>query len=208
MCVLYRHNRFNVFRQFCSKSKTNNHPLCGCALTVIPKKSPIRYNKVFKSIVEERRFFMANQYNSLSHTKWLCKYHIVIVPKYRRKVIYKEYRKDLQEIIRTLCKYKGVEIIEGHMMPDHVHLLVSIPPKISVSSFMGYLKGKSALMMFDKHANLKYKFGNRHFWAEGYYVSTVGLNESTIKKYIQDQEKADIALDKLSVKEYTDPFAK
>lgn len=142
---------------------------------------------------------MANQYNSLSHTKWLCKYHIVIVPKYRRK-------KDLQEIIRTLCKYKGVEIIEGHMMPDHVHLLVSIPPKTSVSSFMGYLKGKSALMMFDKHANLKYKFGNRHFWAEGYYVSTVGLNESTIKKYIQDQEKADIALDKLSVKEYKDPF--
>lgn len=199
---------FNVFRQFCSESKTNNHPLCGCALKVIPKKSPVWYNKVFKSIVEGRRFFMANQYNSLSHTKWLCKYHIVIVPKYRRKVIYKEYRKDLQEIIRTLCKYKGVEIIEGHMMPDHVHLLVSIPPKISVSSFMGYLKGKSALMMFDKHANLKYKFGNRHFWAEGYYVSTVGLNESTIKKYIQYQEKADIALDKLSVKEYTDPFAK
>ena len=87
-------------------------------------------------------------------------------------------------------------------MPNHVHLLVSIPPKTSVSSFMGYLKGKSALMMFDKHANLKYKYGNRHFWAEGYYVSTVGLNESTIKKYIQDQEKADIALDKLSVKEY------
>ena len=109
---------------------------------------------------------MANKYNSLSHTKWLCKYHIVIVPKYRRKVIYKQYRKDLQEIIRTLCKYKGVEILEGHMMPDHVHLLLSIPPKTSVSSFMGYLKGKSALMMFDKHANLKYKFGNRHFWAE------------------------------------------
>jgi len=150
---------------------------------------------------------MAKQYNSLSHTRWLCKYHIVIVPKYRRKVIYNQYRKDLQEIIRTLCKYKGVEIIEGHMMPDHVHLLLSIPPKTSVSSFMGYLKGKSALMMFDKHANLKYKFGNRHFWAEGYYVSTVGLNEATIKKYIQDQEKADIAQDKLSVKEYEDPFA-
>ena len=140
---------------------------------------------------------MANSTNSLSHTKWLCKYHIVIVPK---------YRKDLQEIIRILCKYKGVEIIEGDRMPDHVHLLLSIPPKTSVASFMGYLKGKSALMMFDKHANLKYKFGNRHFWAEGYYVSTVGLNESTIKKYIQDQEKADIALDKLSVKEYADPF--
>ena len=149
---------------------------------------------------------MANRYISLSHTKWLCKYHIVIVPKDRRKVIYNQYRKDLQEIIRTLCKYKEVEIIEGHMMPDHVHLLLSIPPKTSVSSFMGYLKGKSALMMFGRHANLKYKFGNRHFWAEGYYVSTEGLNEATIKKYIQEQEKADIALDKLRVKEYTDPF--
>ena len=151
---------------------------------------------------------MAYRTNSLAHTKWLCKYHIVIVPKYRRKIIYYEYRKDLQEIIRTLCRYKQVEIIEGHMMPDHVHLLISIPPRISISSFMGYLKGKSALMMFDRHANLKYKFGNRHFWAEGYYVTTVGLNEATIKKYIQDQEKADIALDKLSVKEYEDPFAK
>ena len=144
---------------------------------------------------------MANSTNSLSHTKWLSKYHIVIVPKYRRKVIYNQNRKDLQEIIRTLCKYKGVEILEGHMMPDHEHLLLSILPKTSIASFMGYLKGKSALMMFDKYANLKNKFGNRHFWAEGQYVSTVGLNESTIRKYIQDQEKADIALDKLSVKE-------
>ena len=149
---------------------------------------------------------MANSTNSLSHTKWLCKYHIVIVPKYRRKIIYNQYRKDMQEMIRTLCKYKGVEIIEGDRMPDHVHLLLSIPPKRSVASFMGYLKGKSALMLFDKHANLRYKFGNRHFCAEGYYVSTVGLNESTIKKYIQEQEKADIALDKLSVKEYAEPF--
>ena len=157
--------------------------------------------------VLRKEIFMANSTNSLSHTKWLCKYHIVIFPKYRRKVIYKEKRKDLQEIIRTLCKYKGVEILEGNMMPDHVHLLLSIPPKTSVSSFMGYLKGKSALMMFEKYANLKYKFGNRHFWAEGYYVSTVGLNESTIRKYIQDQEKADIAMDKLSVKEYADPFS-
>ena len=112
---------------------------------------------------------------------------IVIVPKYRREIIYNQSQKDLQEIIKTLCKYKEVEIIEGHMMPDHVHLLLSIPPKTSIASFMGYLKGKSALMMFDKHTNLKYKFGNRHFGAEGYYVSTVGLNESTIKKYIQDQ---------------------
>ena len=105
-----------------------------------------------------------------------------------------------------LCKYKGVEIIEGHLMPDHVHLLVSISPKLSVAQFMGYLKGKSALMMFDKHANLKYKFGNRHFRAEGYYVSTVGINEATVAKYIREQEKRDIALEKLSVKEYEDPF--
>ena len=117
----------------------------------------------------------------------MCKYHIVFTPKYRRKVIYAQYRRDLQEYIKRLCKYKDVEIIEGHMMIDHVHLLVAIPPRISVSSFMGYLKGKSALMMFEHHANLKYKFGNRHFWVEGYYVSTVGLNEEAIRKYIEEQ---------------------
>ena len=151
---------------------------------------------------------MANKSYSLSHTKWMCKYHIVFTPKYRRKLIYKEYRSSLAEILRKLCSYKGVEIIEGHLMSDHVHMLLAIPPKYSVSSFMGYLKGKSALMMFDKHANLKYKFGNRHFWSEGYYVSTVGLNEATITKYIREQEAHDIALDKLSVKEYEDPFKK
>ena len=149
---------------------------------------------------------MANKHNSLSHTKWLCKYHIVFILKYRRKIIYNQYRESIKEIIKSLCKYKGVEIIEGHLMADHVHMLVSIPPKYSVSSIMGYLKGKSALMIFDKHANLKYKFGNRHFWSEGYYVSTVGLNEATIAKYIREQEKHDIAIDKLSVKEYKDPF--
>ena len=149
---------------------------------------------------------MANKHNSLSHTKWLCKYHIVFTPKYRRKIIYNQYRESIKEIIKSLCKYKGVEIIEGHLMADHVHMLVSIPPKYSVSSIMGYLKGKSALMIFDKHANLKYKFGNRHFWSEGYYVSTVGLNEATIAKHIREQEKHDIAIDKLSVKEYEDPI--
>ena len=149
---------------------------------------------------------MATKANALAHTKWLCKYHIVFTPKYRRKIIYNQSKKDLAQILHDLCAYKGVEIIEGHLMPDHVHMLVSIPPKYSVSQFMGYLKGKSALMMFDRHANLKYKFGNRHFWSEGYYVSTVGLNEATIKKYIQDQERADIIKDKLSVKEYEDPF--
>ena len=162
---------------------------------------------LFRPLFKERKGdFMAKQTNSLAHTKWMCKYHIIFTPKYRRKIIYNQYKADLRDIIKQLCSYKGVEILEGHLMPDHVHMLVSIPPKISVSSFMGYLKGKSALMMFDRHANLKYKFGNRHFWSEGYYVSTVGLNEATIRKYIEDQEKADIMQDKLSVKEYEDPF--
>ena len=151
---------------------------------------------------------MAHKANSLAHTKWLCKYHIVFTPKYRRKIIYNKYREDLQEILKMLCDWKGVEILEGHLMPDHIHMLVSIPPKISVSSFMGYLKGKSSLLMFDRHANLKYKYGNRKFWAEGYYVSTVGLNEATIRKYIREQENADIAQDKLSLKEYENPFDK
>ena len=151
---------------------------------------------------------MAKQGNSLAHTKWLCKYHIVFTPKYRRKVIYNQYRESIRDILKQLCKYKGVEILEGHMMPDHVHLLPSTPPRTSVSSFMGYLKGKSALMIFDKHANLKYKYGNRHFWAEGYYVSTAGRNEATIREYIRDQERGDIAMDRLSVKEYEDPFVR
>lgn len=149
---------------------------------------------------------MATRAQSLAHTRWLCKYHIVFSPKYRRKIIFNQYRESIGEIIKQLCRYKGVEIIEGHLMPDHVHMLVTIPPKISVAQFMGYLKGKSALMIFDKHANLKYKFGNRHFWAEGYYVSTVGLNEASVAKYIKEQEQHDIAMDKLSVKEYKDPF--
>ena len=118
---------------------------------------------------------------SLSHTKWMCKYHIIFTLKYRIKIIYNQIESDIRDILKDLCKYKGVESIEGHLMPDHVHMLVSIPPKMSVSSFMEYLKGKSTLMIFEWHANLKYKFGNRHFWSEGYYVSTVGLNEATIK---------------------------
>lgn len=150
---------------------------------------------------------MAKKAYSLAHTKWMCKYHIVFTPKYRRKVIYNQYRKDLGEILRTLCRYKGVEIIEGHLKSDHVHMLVTIPPKYAVSDFVGYLKGKSALMMFDRHADLKYKFGNRHFWSEGYYVSTVGLNDATVAKYIREQDMHDIAMDKLSVKEYGNPFS-
>ena len=127
---------------------------------------------------------MATKTQSLAHTKWLCKYHIVFTLKYRRKVIYNQYRNSLREILRRLCEYKGVKIIEGELMADHVHMLVLIPPKISVSSFMGYLKGKSSLMTFEKHANLKYKYGNRHFWCRGYYVDTVGKNAKKIQEYI------------------------
>ena len=142
---------------------------------------------------------MANQTDSLAHTKWVCKYHIVFYPKYRRKIICKGYRQGLKEIIQRLYGYKEVEIPEGHMMPDHASLLLSIPPEMSVSSFMGCLKERLADVRQTR------KFGNRHFWAEGYYVSTMGLNEATIRKYIEDQEKHDIALDKFSVREY-DPF--
>ena len=147
-----------------------------------------------------------NEIKTLAHSTYRCQYHIVFAPKYRRKEVYGKLKKDIGEILRKLCEQKGVKIIEAEACKDHIHLLVSIPPYLSVAQFMGYLKGKSTLMIFDRHANLKYKFGNRHFWSEGYYVSTVGLNEDTIKKYIQEQEKADIIMDKLSVKEYEDPF--
>lgn len=144
--------------------------------------------------------------NSISHTRWNCTYHIIFIQKYRRKEIYGKLRKDIGEILRQLCGYKGVEIVEANACSDHIHMLLKIPPKMSVSSFMGYLKGKSSLMIFDKHANLKYKYGNRHFWAKGYFVSTVGLNKATIKKYIQEQETEEKMNDKNSVKEFEDPF--
>ena len=145
--------------------------------------------------------------NSLSHTKWNCKYHIVFCPKYRRQVIYGKLRAEIGKILRQLCAYKGVEIIEAEACSDHIHMLVSIPPKISVPSFMGYLKGKSSLMIFDKFANLKYKYGNRRFWCEGYYVDTVGRNKKVIEQYIRHQLDDDIAQDRVSVKEYKDPFS-
>lgn len=181
--------------------RTKPKPTCYAGgVKSLYKKSPFRYNRVVQALLQERKGdFMAKKNNDLAHTQWMCKYHIVFTPKYRRKIIYNQLKVDIRDILKQLCSYKGVEIIEGHLMPDHIHMLVSIPPKRSISSFMGYLKGKSALMIFDRHANLKYKFGNRHFWSEGYYVSTVGLNEATIKKY-------DIIRDKLSVKEYEDPF--
>ena len=146
---------------------------------------------------------------SLAYSKWVCKYHIVFTPKYKRKMIYDELREDIEdikEIIKDLCKWKGIKIIEGHMMSDHVHLLLSISPKYSISSVMGYLKGKSAMMIFERHANLRYKYGRRNFWSTGYYVSTVGINELTVAKYIREQEKQDQIMDKISLKEYENPF--
>ena len=149
---------------------------------------------------------MKDDINSLSHSKWRCKYHIVFAPKYRRKAIYGDIRKDIGIILRKLCEMKNVEIIEAELCPDHVHMLVSIPPNLRVAQFVGYLKGKSALMIFDKHANLKYKYGNRHFWCRGYYVDTVGKNEKKIAEYIQQQLQDDIAEDQISMKEFIDPF--
>ena len=150
---------------------------------------------------------MGNQNtDSLAHTTWECKYHIVFAPKYRRQVIYREIKTDVGKILRQLCEYKGIEIVEAELCPDHIHMLIKIPPKYSVSQIMGYLKGKSSLLIFDRHANLKYKYGNRKFWCTGYYVSTVGRNEKAIQKYIQNQLKEDQLEDQISLREYVDPF--
>ena len=149
---------------------------------------------------------MTDNINSLAHSKWNCKYHIVFAPKYRRQVIYGKIYRDIGVILRKLCEQKGVEIHEAEFCKDHVHMLVSIPPKLSVAQFMGYLKGKSSLMIFDRHANLKYKYGNRHFWCRGYYVDTVGRNKKVIEEYIRNQLQEDIACDQISFNEYIDPF--
>ena len=147
-----------------------------------------------------------NEINSSAHSKYRCQYHILFAPKYRRQAIYGEIRKDIGEIIRKLCEQKGVGIIEAEACVDHIHMLVSIPPHISVSQFMGYLKGKSSLMIFDRHANLKYKYGSRHFWCRGYYVDTVGRNKKIIEEYIRNQIEDDNAMEQISFKEYMDPF--
>lgn len=144
--------------------------------------------------------------DSLAHSKWNCKYHIVFAPKYRRQIIYKKISADKGQIIRALCARKGIGILEAAAMPDHIHLYVKIPPKYSVSEVMGYLEGKSSLMIFDWHANLKYKYGNRHFWCRGYYVDTVGRNEKAIQEYVRNQLQEDIAADQISLKEFSDPF--
>ena len=147
-----------------------------------------------------------NEIKRTAHSSYRCQYHIVFAPKYRRKEIFGKLRKDIGEILRKLCEQKGVEIIEAETCVDHIHMLVSIPPYISVAQFMGFLKGKSSLMIFDRHANLKYKYGSRNFWCRGYYVDTVGKNKKIISEYIRNQLEEDYATYQISIKEYTDPF--
>lgn len=149
---------------------------------------------------------MKNEVKHTSHSSYRCEYHIVFAPKYRRKIIYKEIKRDVGEILRKLCNQMKVELIEAEACPDHIHMLVSISPYMSVAQFVGTLKSKSALMIFDRHANLKYKYGKRNFWARGYFVDTVGKNERIIKEYIQKQLEEDYAGDQISLKEYIDPF--
>ena len=150
---------------------------------------------------------MSKDDKSLSHSTWNCKYHIVFAPKFRRMVIYGKLKAEIGRILRELCDRKGVEIIEANACPDHIHMLVSIPPKMAVSEFVGYLKGKSALIIFERHANLKYQYGNRHFWCKGYYVSTVGGNKEAIQRYIRNQLEEDMMSDNISLKEHKDPFS-
>ena len=147
-----------------------------------------------------------NTTDSLAHSKWRCQYHIVFAPKYRRQVIYGKIKQDIGVMLRKLCAYKEVEIIEAEACKDHIHMLLSIPPKYSVAQIMGYLKGKSSLMIFEKYANMKYKYVNRHFWCRGYYVDTVGKNKSAIEEYIRNQLQEDNESEQLSMKEYIDPF--
>ena len=149
---------------------------------------------------------MKNEIKHTAHSSYRCEYHIVFGPKYRRKEIYGKLRKDIGEILRKLCEEKGVEIIEAKACPEHIHMLVSIPPHLSVAQFMGFLKSKSALMIFDKHKNLKYKYGRRNFWSRGYFVDTVGKNERVIQEYIKNQLERDYVQDQVSLKEYIDPF--
>ena len=148
---------------------------------------------------------MSKDIHSLSHSKWNCKYHVVFAPKYRRKIFYETKRLEIGMILRQLCKWKGINIIEAEVCPDHVHMLIEIPPKYSVSSIMGYLKGKSSLMIYEKWGNLRYKYRNRQFWCRGYYVDTVGKNTKAIKEYIANQLKEDKETDQMTLENY-DPF--
>ena len=163
-------------------------------------------NRTQESTKEDVMENKDNDVLSLAHTTWKCQYHIVFTPKYHRKVIFGLLRADIGKILRELCRRKDVEIIEAHAMPDHIHMLLSIPPNVSVSSFMGYLKGKSTMMIFERYAKLKYKYGNRHFWSRGYFVSKVGGNKQAIMQYIRNQEKEDMISNQIGLVEYYDPF--
>jgi len=199
------------FRSFFYYRKENPGLCLGFqkAYSVVLKKLP-QGAKIFlvrqPKINSQEEVLMSKDNNSLAHTTWNCKYHIVFAPKYRRQIIYGKIKKDIGQILRTLCERKGVEIIEATACKDHVHMLVSIPPKLSVSAFVGYLKGKSSLMIFDRHAQLKYKYGNRKFWCTGYYVDTVGRNKKVIEEYIRNQIQDDIVAEQLTIMEYIDPF--
>lgn len=155
---------------------------------------------------KESRCIVLKDIDSLSHTSYRCKYHVVIIPKYRRMVIYNKLRKDIRQILRMLIERKGCNLLEAEACPDHIHMLIEIPPKYSVAQFMGYLKSKSTLMIFDRHANMKYKFGNRKFWSRGYFVDTVGCNEKVLREYIRSQLEEDKLADQMSMKEFIDPF--
>jgi putative transposase len=189
-------------------SKTKKRALIGVDEVALALKNSFRYTDKWLPTVYriERSFFMSNDDKSLSHTHWNCKDHIVFTPKYRRRVIYGELRKVIGRILRRLCEMKEAEIVEAHAMADHIPMLVRVPPKYSVSSFMGFLKGRSTTLIHEQHANLKYKYGNKSFWSKGYYVSTVGLNQKTIEKYIREQEADDRIRDSISKREYVDPF--
>ena len=158
--------------------------------------------QVSKEVINMER----NEVKHSAHSTWRCQYHIVFAPKFRRKAIYGQLKADIGQILRKLCEEKKVEIIEAEACPAHIHMLVSIPPHLSVAQFMGYLKGKSTLMIFARHANLKYKYGSRHFWCRGYYVDTVGKNKKAIEEYIRNQLVEDEMMDQMTIKEYTDPF--
>ena len=175
------------------------------SLKLYKKSSFVKISKGLPTeLKKQRRKIM--DIESLAHTKWRCKYHVVFAPKYRRQIIYGKIKQDIGLILRNLCERKRVEIIEANACIDHIHMLISVPPKISISSFMGYLKGKSSLAIFERHANLKYKYGNRVFWAKGYFVSTVGKNKKMIAEYIRNQLKEDMISDQMTIKEYIDPF--
>lgn len=193
--MLYPHTNKPPAMQVCSQK----------ALASSKKNSSAIISKGSPTVLNSKGGIQMDN-NSLSHTKWTCKYHIVFAPKFRRKVIYKQIRQDVAHILSELCKRKGIEIIAAECMPDHVHMFVSIPPKYSVSEIMGYLKGKSSLMIFERHANLKYKYVNRHFWCRGYFVDTVGKNAKKIEEYVRNQLQEDLEYDQMSLKEYIDPF--